>query len=94
MCMFHPINELITFYVFKDTNFLSSDNTCFSINVIDRFFDISIQENKYVDPFEVYIGHFWDTEIENKDEIDKPLEGFSISQLDEEFEKKKLRGVP
>ena len=55
---------------------------------IDLFVDMSIQENKYVDPFDEYIGQFEDTRIENHDEIDKSLKGYFVSQLDEVFEKK------
>ena len=40
-----------------------------------------------MDQLEVLIGHSHDIEIDNKDEIDKPLEGYSISRLDKTFEK-------
>ena len=76
-------DEQITFDVYKDFNFPSKDNTCFSIDAIDCFVDMSIQENKYVDPFDVNIG----TEIKDI-EIDKPLEGYSISSWMRPLEKK------
>ena len=40
--IFRINDEQITFDVFKDTKFPSSDNICFSIDVIDRFVDLSI----------------------------------------------------
>ena len=65
--------------MYKDSQFTSRDNTCFFINVIDRFVDLSVQENKYVDPFDRHIG----TRIEKKDKVDKPLENYSNFRLDE-----------
>ena len=45
--------------------------------------DLSVQDNKYVDPFDRHIG----TRIEKMDKVDKPLENYSSSRLDEAFEK-------
>ena len=42
--------------MYKDSQFTSRDNTYFSINAIDRFVDLSVQDNKYVDPFDRHIG--------------------------------------
>ena len=44
---------------------------------------MSVQDNMYMDPFDMHIG----TRIEKKDKFDKPLETYSISQLDDAFEK-------
>ena len=77
-------DEQVTFNVYKDSQFTSRDNTCFFINAIDRFVDLSVQDNKYVDPFDRHIG----TGIEKKDKVDKSLESYSSSRLDEAFEKK------
>ena len=49
-------DEQITFNVFKATKFSSSGSTCSSRDTNNHAFDKSIQENKYVDPFEVHIG--------------------------------------
>ena len=76
-------DEQVTFNVYKDSQFTSRDNTCFSINAIDRFVDLSVQDNKYVDPFDMNIG----TGIEKKDKVDKSSKSYSRSQLDEAFEK-------
>ena len=76
-------DEQVTFNVYKDSKFTSRDNTCFFINAIDGFVDLSVQDNKYVDPFDKHIG----TGIEEKDKIDKSLESYSRSRLDEAFEK-------
>ena len=76
-------DEQVTFNVYKDSQFTSRDNTCFFINAIDPFVDVSVQDNKYVDPFDKHIG----TGIEKKDKVDKPLKSYSSSQLDEAFEK-------
>ena len=82
--MFLRINdEQVTFNVYKDSQFTFRDNTCFSINTIDHFMDLSVQDNKYVDPFNRHIG----IGIEKKDKVDKPLENYSSSRLDEAFEK-------
>ena len=72
--------------MYKDSQFTSRDNTYFSINAIDRFVDLSVQDNKYVDPFDRHIG----TRIEKKDEVDKPLESYFIFRLDEAFEKEDI----
>ena len=72
--------------MYKDSQFTSRDNTCFSINAIDRFVDLSVQDNKYVDPFDRHIG----IGIEKKDKVDKSLESYSSSRLDEAFEKEDL----
>ena len=48
-------DEQVTFNVYKDFQFTSRDNTCFSINAIDRFVDVSVQDNKYVDPFDRHL---------------------------------------
>ena len=45
--------------------------------------DLSLQDNKYVAPFDIHIG----TRIEKKDKVDKSLESYSSSRLDEAFEK-------
>ena len=45
--------------------------------------DLSVQDNKYVDPFDKHIG----TGIEKNDKVDKSLESYSRSRLDEAFEK-------
>ena len=45
--------------------------------------DLSVQDNKYVNPFDRHIG----IGIEKKDKVDKSLESYSISRLDEAFEK-------
>ena len=55
----------------------------FSINAIDHFVDMSVQDNKYMDPFDRHIG----IRIEKKDKVDKPLENYSSSRLDKAFEK-------
>ena len=76
-------DEYVTFNVYKDSQFTSRDNTYFSINAIDCFVDMSVQDNKYVGLFEKHIG----TGIEKKDKVDKSLESYSSSRLDEAFEK-------
>ena len=76
-------DEQVTFNVYKISQFTSRDNTCFSINAIDRFVDMSLQDNKYVDSFDMYI----DTRTEKNDKVDKSLESYSRSRLDEAFEK-------
>ena len=68
-------DEQVTFNVYKDSKFTSKDNTCFFINAIDGFVDLSVQDNKYVDPFDRHIG----TEIEKKEKVDKSLESYSSS---------------
>ena len=35
-------DEQVTFNVYKDSQFTSRDNTCFSINAIERFVDLSV----------------------------------------------------
>ena len=76
-------DEQITFDVYKDSNFPFRDNTCFSIDAIDCFVDISIQESKCVDQCDEHNG----AGIENEDNIDTPIESYSMSRLDETFEK-------
>ena len=76
-------NEKVTFNVYKDSLFTSRDNTCFFINAIECFVDLSVQDNKYEDPFYMHIG----IGIEKNDKVDKPLESYYSSQLDEAFEK-------
>ena len=49
-------SEQITFNVYKDSQFTFRDNTYFFINAIDCFVDLSVQDNKYVDPFDMHIG--------------------------------------
>ena len=71
------------FDVYKDSNFPSRDNTCFSIDAIDHFVDMSIQESKCVDQFDEHNG----VGMENEDNIDTHLESYSMSRLDEAFEK-------
>ena len=78
-------DEQVTFNVYKDSQFTSRNNTCFSINAIDRFVDLSVQDNKYVDPFDKHIGT--GIEIEKNDKVDKSLESYSRSRFDEAFEK-------
>ena len=68
-------DEQFTFNVYKDSQFISRNNTCFFINAIDRFVDLSLQDNKYVAPFDIHIG----TRIEKKDKVDKYLEIYSSS---------------
>ena len=76
-------DEQITFDVYKDSKFLSRDDTCFYIDAIDRFVDMSIQESKCVDQCDEHNG----AGIENEDNIDTPIESYSMSRLDEAFEK-------
>ena len=76
-------DEQITFDVYKDSNFSFRDNTCFSIDAINRFVDISIQENKCVDQCDEHNG----AGMENEDNMDTPFESYSMSRLDEAFEK-------
>ena len=47
---------------------------------------MSVQDNKYMDPFDMHIG----TAIEKNDKIDKSLETYFSSRLDEAFEKEDL----
>ena len=83
-------DEQITFDVYKDFNFPSKDNTCFFIDAIDHFVSMSIQESKCVDQCDEHN----DAGMENENNIDTPIESYSMSRLDEAFEKKKSRGVP
>ena len=76
-------DEQITFDVYKDFDFPSRDNTCFSIDAIDCFVDMSIQENKCVDQCDEHNG----AGMENKDNIDTPFESYSMSRSVETFEK-------
>ena len=73
--------------MYKDSQFTSRDNICFFIIVIDRFVDFSVQDNKYVDPFDMHIG----TGIEKKDKVDKSLESYSSSCWMRLLKKKILR---
>ena len=75
--------EQITFDVYKDSKFPSKDDTCFSIDAIDRFVDMSIQESKCLDQCDEHNG----AGMENEDNIDTPFESYSMSRLDEAFEK-------
>ena len=77
-------DEQITFDVYKDSNFPFKDDTCFYIDAIDRFVDMSIQESKCVDQCVEHNG----IGMENEDNIDKLIESYSMSRLDEAFEKK------
>ena len=43
------IDEQVTFDIYKDFKFPSRDNNCFSIDTIDRFVNMIIQESKYMD---------------------------------------------
>ena len=61
--------------MYKDSKFLFKDNTCFSIDAIDHFVDMSIQESKCVDQFDEHNG----VGIENKDNIDTPMESYFMS---------------
>ena len=70
--------------MYKDFNFPSRDDTCFFIDAIDRFVDLSIQESKCEDQFDEHNG----VGMENEDNIDTPFESYSMSRLDEAFEKK------
>ena len=76
-------DEQITFDVYKNSKFPSRDNTCFSIDVIDHFVNMSIQESKYMDQFDEQNG----ARIENENNIDTPIKRYSMSRLDEAFEK-------
>ena len=76
-------DEQITFDVHKDSNFLSRDDTCFFIDAIDRFVDMRIQESKCEDQFDEHNG----VGMENEDNIDTHFESYSMSRLDEAFEK-------
>ena len=76
-------DEQITFDVYKDSNFASRDNIYFSIDVIDHFVGMSIQESKCVDQCDEHNG----AGIENEDNIDTPIESYSMSRLGEAFEK-------
>ena len=74
-------DEQITFDVYKDSNFPSINDTCFFIDAIDRFVDMSIQESKCKDQFDEHNG----VRMENEDNIDTPFESYSMSRLDEAF---------
>ena len=74
-------DEQITFDVYKDSNFPFRDDTCFFINAIDRFVDMSIQESKCKDQFNEHNG----VGMKNEDNIDTPFESYSMSRLDEAF---------
>ena len=76
-------DEQITFDVYKDSKFPYKDNTCFSIDAIDCFVDMSIQESKCEDQFDEHNG----VGMENEDNINTPFESYSMSRLDEAFEK-------
>ena len=80
-------DEQITFDVYKDSNFSFRDNTYFSIDAIDCFVGMSIQENKCVDQCDEHNG----VGMENEDNIDTPIESYSMSRLDEAFEKEDLK---
>ena len=79
-------DEQITFNVYKDSKFSYRNDTCFFIDAIDRFVDMSIQESKCEDQFDEHNG----AGMENKDNIDTPFESYSMSRLDEAFEKEDL----
>ena len=50
-------------------NFSSKDNTCFFIDAIDHFVDMSIQENKCKDQCDEHNG----ARMKNEDNIDTPI---------------------
>ena len=39
--------------MYKDSQFTFRDNTCFSINAIGCFMNMSVHDNKYVDPVDM-----------------------------------------
>ena len=68
-------DEQITFNVYKDSKFSFRNDTCFFIDAIDRFVDMSIQESKCEDQFDEHNG----VRMENENNIDISLESYSIS---------------
>ena len=69
--------------MYNNYKFPFRDDTCFFIDAIYRFVDMSIHESKCGDQFDEHNG----AEMENEDNIDTPIKSYSMSRLDEAFEK-------
>ena len=69
--------------MYNNYKFPFRDDTCFFIDAIYRFVDMSIHESKCGDQFDEHNG----VGMENEDNINTPLESYSMSRLDEIFEK-------